>query len=112
MSSDESDNDAENNYGDVIFHSMSPNDLVVDSVILDDLYTGVSSKIRWRRRPDYLFKRFLWTSECNWYLNNCVVPYLNNLLSSGNNFFVWIATRIEFEKINDPSDETTRLDSV
>merc|ERR1712212_769708 len=93
---DGSGSDSEANYhiGDVLFHNMSENDLRVDSILLDDLYTGTSSKMRWRRRPNYMYKRFEWKSELIWYLKYCIFPYLDNLLSDGMNYFIWVRERV------------------
>ena len=62
------------------FRTIPPGVLTMESFILDDLFTGTSSKKRFQRIPEHESLRFVLNSEIHFLINTCGIPYLRELL--------------------------------
>ena len=81
MDSDSNEND-DNGDETESFRHLTEQDLEVQSSVLDDLFCGTSSKLRWERKPGQEGKRFSPSSELAYYVNQYMKPALRQLFQS------------------------------
>ena len=62
------------------FRTIPPGVLTMEAFLMDDLYTGISSKKRWQRIPEHESLRFVLNSEIYFLINTLGIPYLRELL--------------------------------
>ena len=82
MDSDSDNSDSDINGPSESFRQLTEQDLPVTRTLLDDLFCGVSSKLRWERQPDHAGKRFSPSSELGYYINVHMIPALRQLFQS------------------------------
>ena len=85
MADFDSDDSNDSNFGIHGGHSfddLHADTLRITSVLLDDLFTGVSSKQRFYREDGQDHLRFLFVHEFFLYLNFMVIHHLRSLLAS------------------------------
>ena len=82
---DDDDDDDDNNF-DIEdpffgrFRPIPPNVLTIESNLLDDTFTGASSKMRFTRIPEHEHLRFLVNPEIYLLINSFGIPYLRQLV--------------------------------
>lgn len=91
---DNETSESDDDIGHFIFEGIDENTLRIETVTLDDLFTGASSKQRWWRAPNQENIRFLPQQELFIYINYHLLPHLRRVFSTGQNLFIWIAALV------------------
>ena len=62
------------------FRPIPPGVLTIESILMDDMYSGVASKMRFRRIPEHENLKFILNSEIHFLVNSFAIPYLRELI--------------------------------
>ena len=108
------DNDADQEdplFGGMPYQGLTPQSLEIEMIAMDDLFSGRSSKYRYRRVAGQEDLRFLFDSEFYVYTKFFIIPQLENNLTGGENYYVWLACLLRFHQIGDRTDVCERWSS-
>lgn len=78
---------------------------------MDDLWSGQASKTRWLRAPGQTHLHFFFDQEWYIYVQHFLVPFLENRLQEGLDYYVWLAALIRYKQIGDEFDVCDRWSS-
>ena len=108
---EEEEDDDDDNFR--LLEDLHPHLLLLETDVLDDLYAGVASKLRIRRRPGEENKRFSPSQEVSIYLVYAAIPHLRQLLTRAGRrqMFIWLAVEARYHRLLDSSETCTRWSS-